>query len=180
MQFVRCALPIVLALAACTGEDGSNGTRGLPGEPGPIGETGPMGAPGASGVVKALAVDAAGFLPTADGTAVFPTQCQTAAYVAGAGEVAIVQADASIRLQGVNNAELSVNIGVQKDGTLTAPGHASVAALSDLSASAGTQLMTPLVEGSSYVFGVQLTVNSTLNTTRSVCHLTAMVVREAP
>jgi len=126
---------------------------------------------GASGVVQVLDFDGTDVVPSfTANTAVLPDKCKTAAYVAGANEIAIVDLEASVVLNAVSSAALYVSIAISENGA--APprvGAEGVEGFGDEVASAGVLRRVPLVAGTSYVFGTRFETAASVSVFRSYC-----------
>lgn len=190
MLRVLLALGLSTIFLGCSGDDGAPGPAGPPGSgglagangaAGAQGPAGPVGPAGADGVVAVRSFGTASFAPNlAANTPTRPAGCQTAPYVAGEGESAVVTLSASVFPTIVPNAVVYVSVGVGTNGAaLVESSPQAVESMSDGVGSAGVQDLIALTAGTSYVFGAILETSSAVNLAKSSCTGVVTIVRAA-
>jgi hypothetical protein len=139
------------------------------------------GAKMTSGVVTVLDVDADWTQNTPNG-AVHPAACQTAAYLAGPNEVAIVNMNGFLAPSGATNNFLQLKVAVSVDGWPFEPvsDYYTIDGMTDGAAQVGTSKSFALEDGATYVFAAQFQTGFPQVSGFSTCHGTVMVVRLAP
>jgi len=198
MRFLSIVLAASTVLVACAGDDGQPGTPGVPGAPGkdgvgttgpegPPGSTGPIGATGTTvkgergetGIVEVLSFDETKVLGTMTAnTPTVPATCKTTAYIAGAGESAIVDVDAFVVPLSTIDGVFFLSIGVGTNGGAIAS--LSNKMFSGLGAGvgiAGTQKVFALTAGTTYVFGTVFEANKSFSSVDAGCSGTATIVK---
>lgn len=170
----------VLALAGCTGDQGE---MGEPGEKGDTGETGAMGSQGSmgvTGVVKLLFVEAGNQALTSLATNVdtYPAACTTEAYVAAAGDVALVQINTSVFPPAPVASIVYSYVGASENGgAMTGKSTPSGEGLNDGAASSTAQAMLPLTAGVSYKFAGGVTSSGNVQVAKFACHVSVQILR---
>ena len=174
-----------LALAACDG-DAVAGMQGPQGDPGPVGPQGPPGTPGGSGepgpqgpsgVVIALAFEG-NWTENLTAAGIVPEECQAGPYVAGPDEVAIYNVNASAIFLSDNSILVSGMFSEDDGDFIFANSFVSAGFVgANEFGGASTSAELPLVEGASYVFGIQIRSPSNVNVSTGVCQGTILIAR---
>lgn len=120
-------------------------------------------------------------IPGLNGKAILPptAACSTGNYVAGPGETAIVQVDATASPAAPVSDVLYVHPAVWT-GSWSYPQAAtarSAESLSDMGAYAGSVHVVPLTAGTTYRFGVAVSTNTKVTLTPVTCHVVVEVER---
>jgi hypothetical protein len=165
------------------GSEGDAGPAGPVGPPGPAGPAGPTGVKGASGVVGVLGFQAQWSplgLPGNNGnTIVKPLVCQTAAYTAGSGEVAVLAFSATASPTAPVTDVLYINAMVAENGGQLLPKNTVDAAesLEDGAAHATIDLRYPLEAGKSYIFAAGFASNAPVSISPGYCQGVVTIAR---
>lgn len=177
------------------GENGDPGKKGDPGEKGDQGDQGDQGETGPSGVITVLTISDFDFgddLATTDtvtDTMEFPAGCQTASYVAGPSEVAVMNVSVSLSPLGTSSESEFLGTATFDDGdgfeTAAGFGMYDTVFTGDNSAgSVATSRSVELTDGLTYLFGLGIKVSTGapnipgLNGNRARCTGTVMIVRQ--
>jgi hypothetical protein len=165
--------------AGAQGPAGETGPQGEPGVAGPQGAEGPQGPAGPAGFTRVMAFEASvGTAPINTGI-VTPAVCQTAAYVAGANEMALISIDSMIRTTGASNTQFLAPM-VSQNGaapTIAAAFLAAAAVPVNQYSSLHTQAAVLLTPGVSYRFAAGVRAAAMLTPAEFVCRGSVMIIK---
>lgn len=158
------------------GAAGAQGAQGPAGPAGVAGPAGPQGAQGAPGVVKSLMTSSQsnGPFPTIANGWYTPAPCRTAAYVAGAGEIALVQSTLALNFASPAGGDFLT--GFYQNGAAFSPTQNGIAT-SGSNMVVTTFARIELVTGASYEFAPGFKSGSVYNVGNFGCQISYQIVR---
>ena len=162
-----------IGAAGPIGPTGATGATGATGPIGPIGAAGAAGATGATGVVQVLDYESSFTKQTAAATPFVLAACQTATYVAGPGETAVVSMSATaIPAAPVAGDAFYLAVGTSVNGAAVtfASNQYALAGLNTVAANVSTQKRIPLTAGAVYQFIPIFQTGTAVNLTGGSCH----------
>ncbi|MFM6953901.1 MAG: hypothetical protein ACKOWL_02835 [Sphingobacteriaceae bacterium] len=140
--------------------------------------------PALGGIKKVLGFDATAVMagtPLVAGTPVVPVKCQTAAYTAGDGEVAVISINASLFPSVTANTlfQLAATVDIDNSGTFTPISNLAMGNMSGGAVCLSVAKVYPLTAGKSYVFASEWSVTvGTVNATKSVGSATVLIIKQ--
>jgi Collagen triple helix repeat (20 copies) len=161
-----------------TGAAGSTGATGATGETGPVGPTGAFGATGATGatgpsaVVVSRAFDAAWIENLAAFTPIVPAACRTAAFQAGANQVALISMDAFYAPRPVvaDYLYLAIGVGVNGANFQSVNAQYAIDSIANGAGHVSSVARVPLTAGVSYVFAPIVQSGTASANATATCH----------